>query len=41
MAFFDTYLLGKASPLLDGTSADYPEVEFITGSRQEPRFVGN
>ena len=35
-AFFETYLLGEASPLLDGVSADYPEVEFVTvpGSQQ-------
>jgi hypothetical protein len=26
LAFFDTYLKGNASPLLDGPSADYPEV---------------
>jgi hypothetical protein len=26
VAFFDTYLKGEASPLLDGPSADYPEV---------------
>lgn len=29
VAFFNTYLLGEASPLLDGTSIDYPEVEFL------------
>jgi pimeloyl-ACP methyl ester carboxylesterase len=29
IAFFDTYLLGGPSPLLDGASPDYPEVEFL------------
>lgn len=29
IAFFDTHLLGEASPLLDGASPDYPEVEFL------------
>jgi len=29
VAFFDTYLLGEESPLLDGMSMDYPEVEFV------------
>lgn len=29
-AFFNSYLLGEESPLLDGISADYPEVEFVT-----------
>ena len=29
-AFFNTHLLGEVSPLLDGASAEYPEVEFIT-----------
>ncbi|MBK8134632.1 MAG: hypothetical protein IPK52_02150 [Chloroflexi bacterium] len=35
-AFFETYLLGEVSPLLDGVSADYPEVEFVPapGSQQ-------
>jgi predicted dienelactone hydrolase len=28
VAFFDTYLKGEPSPLLDGPSADYPDVEF-------------
>jgi hypothetical protein len=28
LAFFDQYLKGEASPLLDGPSNDYPEVEF-------------
>lgn len=28
LAFFDHYLKGEAAPLLDGASADYPEVEF-------------
>jgi hypothetical protein len=27
LAFFDRYLKGEASPLLDGPSADYPEVD--------------
>lgn len=30
VAFFDTYLLGDRSLLLDGASADYPEVEFFS-----------
>jgi hypothetical protein len=30
VAFFNTYLLDQESPLLDGISADYPEVEFLT-----------
>lgn len=30
VAFFNTYLMGEASPLLEGMSADYPEVEFVT-----------
>lgn len=29
VAFFNTYLLGESSSLLDGTSIDYPEVEFL------------
>lgn len=29
VAFFDTYLLGDPSLLLDGASPDYPEVEFF------------
>lgn len=29
VAFFDTYLLGEHALLLDGVSADYPEVEFF------------
>ena len=28
LAFFDTYLKGERSPLLDGPSADYPDVRF-------------
>ena len=28
LAFFDTYLKGIGSPLLQGSSADYPEVKF-------------
>jgi hypothetical protein len=28
VAFFDTYLKGEPSPLLDGPSNDYPDVEF-------------
>ncbi|MBZ0285570.1 MAG: hypothetical protein K8L97_32870 [Anaerolineae bacterium] len=35
VAFFDTYLLGEESPLLDGMSADYPEVEFVTEPSSE------
>lgn len=31
LAFFDTYLKGQPSPLLDGASADYPEVTFSRG----------
>lgn len=30
VAFFNTHLLGEASPLLDGASTDYPEVVFVT-----------
>ena len=33
LAFFDTYLKGEPSPLLDGASADYPEVSFERGQR--------
>lgn len=29
VAFFNTYLLGDSSPLLDGASTTYPEVEFL------------
>jgi len=29
LAFFDKYLKGKTSPLLDGPSPDYPEVKFL------------
>ncbi len=29
-AFFDMYLMGEESPLLDGISTDYPEVGFVT-----------
>jgi hypothetical protein len=28
LAFFDTYLKGTGSPLLQGSSTDYPEVKF-------------
>ena len=28
VAFFDTYLKGEPSPLLDGPSDDYPDIEF-------------
>ena len=31
LAFFDTYLKGEPAPLLDGASADYPEVSFERG----------
>lgn len=31
LAFFDQYLKGEASPLLDGASTDYPEVTFTRG----------
>ena len=31
LAYFDTYLKGERSPLLDGASADYPEVTFERG----------
>lgn len=31
LAFFDTYLKGAPAPLLDGASADYPEVTFVRG----------
>mgnify|MGYP001156570902 CR=1 FL=1 len=33
VAFFDTNLKGERSPLLDGDSADYPEVTFERGQR--------
>jgi predicted dienelactone hydrolase len=32
LAFFDKHLRGLAAPLLDGTSADYPEVVFASHS---------
>lgn len=35
VAFFDTYLLGEESSLLDGMSTDYPEVEFVTAPGSE------
>jgi len=33
LAFFDQYLKGEASSLLDGPSSDYPEVEFEARNR--------
>lgn len=33
IAFFDRYLKGEETPLLDGPSADYPEVDFKTRNR--------
>ena len=36
LAFFDEHLLGRPAPLLDGPSAQYPEVTFQTFGR-EPR----
>ena len=35
VAFFNTYLLNQESPLLDGISADYSEVEFLTAPSRD------
>jgi hypothetical protein len=30
LAFFQKHLLGQSTPLLDGGSGDFPEIEFTT-----------
>lgn len=44
VAFFDRYLKGEEQPLLQGPSADYPEVEMqandvVTGVQRQPQVI--
>ena len=44
VAFFDRYLKGEEQPLLQGPSADYPEVEIqandmVTGVQRQPQVI--